>query len=507
MTLDIETARRSATRTKIAIAIGLAIAVGVADANSPRTTRSAAPFSSAERAAPWFAKTRAALRAKARVHVAPAGAIPVTNCDDSGSGSLRDVIANVAGDGATIDLTQLTCSTISLTTGALVIEQYDLVLQGPGMSLLTLSGADAHRVIEHDRGGHLTIRDLGIADGLNENVYYAYGGCVYSAGYLTLDGVEVRDCVNRSTAADTINPPLAEGGGVFSRFDLTVTDSSLVYNTVADSGHIEFSITYGGALAAHSTISIAGSYIGHNVSTRTAGGFAAPDVGLTMSDSIVAANSALYVGGVTTFGRVTIDSSAIVDNTAARFGGLVVGGNGKDESALVRNTTISGNTGDRASGVLLGIGDVLFDHCTIAFNASTGSEGGVGFLTNTYPFELESTIVADNSTLDSSGATLFSDLDGGGTVGGTHNLIGVSPLTLPADTIRDDPHLLPLADNGGATLTHALAFDSPAIDRGDNIGDVPFDQRGAGFPRVVGLAADIGAFEFNDTIFADGFGD
>jgi hypothetical protein len=34
------------------------------------------------------------------------------------------------------------------------------------------------------------------------------------------------------------------------------------------------------------------------------------------------------------------------------------------------------------------------------------------------------------------------------------------------------------------------------------------DQRGAGFPRVLGVSADIGAFEgTSDVIFADGFDD
>lgn len=33
----------------------------------------------------------------------------------------------------------------------------------------------------------------------------------------------------------------------------------------------------------------------------------------------------------------------------------------------------------------------------------------------------------------------------------------------------------------------------------------PFDQRGVGFPRVVGAHADIGAYEWVDRIFGDGF--
>src|SRR5579871_5496463 len=38
----------------------------------------------------------------------PANSIPVSNCDDSGAGSLRDAVNNAA-DGDTIDLTALDC--------------------------------------------------------------------------------------------------------------------------------------------------------------------------------------------------------------------------------------------------------------------------------------------------------------------------------------------------------------------------------------------------------------
>ena len=44
--------------------------------------------------------------------------IVVGNCDDAGPGSLREAYFN-AGDGAQIDLTGLTCSTITLTSGPL----------------------------------------------------------------------------------------------------------------------------------------------------------------------------------------------------------------------------------------------------------------------------------------------------------------------------------------------------------------------------------------------------
>jgi hypothetical protein len=66
---------------------------------------------------------------------------------------------------------------------------------------------------------------------------------------------------------------------------------------------------------------------------------------------------------------------------------------------------------------------------------------------------------------------------------------------VPADTLHGSPQLLPLADNGGPTRTHALAAGSPALDAGSNLLQLVTDQRGNGFPRVLGAAADIGAYE------------
>ena len=73
-----------------------------------------------------------------------------------------------------------------------------------------------------------------------------------------------------------------------------------------------------------------------------------------------------------------------------------------------------------------------------------------------------------------------------------------------------DPMLLPLADNGGPTWTHALMPGSPAINAGDpaavaGVDPTPlYDQRGVGFPRVIGPQIDLGAFEYSQTLSLDG---
>jgi hypothetical protein len=63
-----------------------------------------------------------------------------------------------------------------------------------------------------------------------------------------------------------------------------------------------------------------------------------------------------------------------------------------------------------------------------------------------------------------------------------------------------DPLLGPLQDNGGPTWTHALLFNSPAIDAGDPVNCPPTDQRGVARPidgdSDGAAVCDSGAVEF-----------
>ena len=122
---------------------------------------------------------------------------------------------------------------------------------------------------------------------------------------------------------------------------------------------------------------------------------------------------------------------------------------------------------------------------------------------------LQSSIVARNRTGDYYG--LYCDLIARGGVTGANNLVIIAGDTtvLPLDTIALDPMLGPLADNGGPTPTALLYRASPALDAGANPAAFADDQRGPGFDRVIGAAADIGALELQDSeselLFRDTF--
>jgi len=387
----------------------------------------------------------------------PESAIPVTNCDDAGPGSLRDTVA-AAASGSTLDLTQLTCSTITLTSGAITIAQSDLSLIGPGAALLAIDGGGQSSLIRHSGTGTLLFDSLTLTHG-----YLAQsngrGGCVFSPGNIALYRSVVSDC--------TLTGLSERGGGLFAIHDLTIAYSVITRNLVDGLGD-----------------------------EANAGGFFVGGY-LNMRYSTVSDNEARTIapaqsggGGVGTFGDALIVGSTISGNRAGNVAGLALDGHG---SAVIVDSTVSGNimTGGAYGGVYAGVPLSIYNS-TIAFN------GGVGLVSG-YALHLESTIIADNAV----DLGLFP----GASLSGTHNLIVVAN-TVPPDTIQSCPHLQPLADNGGPTRTHALIDASPAIDAGNNLRALANDQRGTGFPRAFGANADIGAFEWqgaDDAIFGSGF--
>ncbi len=148
-------------------------------------------------------------------------------------------------------------------------------------------------------------------------------------------------------------------------------------------------------------------------------------------------------------------------------------------------------------------------------DSAGGDGGGLALFTGTY--RLRNTIVAGNFKGTSSPIAddVFGSVDT--SAGSSNNLIGTGGaggLTNGTNFNQvgvANPGMGPLANNGGPTLTHALLFNSLAIEAGDNTiasgAGLTTDQRGTGFPRIADSAdanttatVDIGAFELHPSI-------
>lgn len=402
----------------------------------------------------------------------------VDNCDDDGPGSLREALS-MAADGDSVDLTTLTCSTITLTSGQLATAVDDIQLFGNGVAI---DAAGSNRVLYHTGAGTL---DASHIDFINGFASGAAGGCINSGGSVELYDVEVRGCL-------ASGPRYISGGGVFARGSIHVNRSTIADNTAVLAGGAYYDAAQGAGLAAFGPIEVLSS---------------------TISGNSVVSNSIYSSGGGFWSGTgVTIDHSTISGNRAFIAGaGTIESLPGTSMSSDIVDSTISGNTATFRNAGIQSFGQVLrIRSSTIAFNsAATGLCGGglvtFGFQNFLY---LGSSIIAENTAGGVPDDLCWQGDRGGGVIGANNLIIAAWLGNEPADTINADPLLAPLADNGGPTMTHALLPGSPALDRGNNAAFLATDQRGA--DRVSGVRADIGAFEQHqspppDPIFSNGF--
>ena len=555
-----------------------------------------------------------------QAHAQASDAVFVSSCaDDGGPDTLRAAVSSAAS-GDTVDLTQLTCATITLISGQIEVHVDDLTIDGPGAGALAIDGNYNGRVFHHDGVGTLALSGLTITHGvassadLNpDNIRAAYGGCILSDhgsnstgvsfyGSVSLTDVMLVDC-QAIAVPQGIAYFVASGGGVHAQADLTVVRSTISGNRASSAN---FRALGGGLYSHYGTISLTDSNVVNNrveafypivayVPNSAGGGGLATYHGVSISGSVIAHNFAgcdsqtqlcrsALGGGMRVSGALEISTSAIYDNTAEaqgslqdatangagcysvygdihiadstisnnhllgnaterRGGGLfTAGGFAPDEDVVIAGSTLDNNSADKGGGLFDKAGKLNIIDSTISGNSADTAGGGVYALGSAYgahpwklsnstvtansagngggivdnhdpdlgPTELQSSIVADNIN-DITGTTYDADLGSvysGVTIAGANNLIvAANGIVLPSDTLSADPLLGPLQDNGGPTRTHALLPGSPAIDAGNNAANVDFDQRGAGFARVVGASADIGAFEVqvNDVIFGDGF--
>ena len=119
----------------------------------------------------------------------------VSNCNDSGSGSLRNVVAS-ALSGDTIDLRGLSCSRIILTSGQIAIPQAALTVLGRDRYELTIDGNRSDRVFLHTGIGTLRLERVSIAYGRRTPVDVGndFGGCIRSDGNIELHRARVHGC-------------------------------------------------------------------------------------------------------------------------------------------------------------------------------------------------------------------------------------------------------------------------------------------------------------------------
>jgi hypothetical protein len=241
--------------------------------------------------------------------------------------------------------------------------------------------------------------------------------------------------------------------------------------------------------------------------------------GLIVGDSgAVGENGGDGLGGaILNLGTLEIAGCTFYDNQAiggvAGSGGFRGAGRGGaiynyEGNVFIRNSTLSGNSAVPGSGPANGSGsfggaiysqngELTIDNSTITLSTATsGRSVFVVAVEGTAAANIYSTIIGQ-ADLPTPGFDLLIAYDTNGEleVAGSNNLVRVQNDFSQITVSNADPLLGPLQNNGGPTLTHVPAANSPAVNQGTNPLNLMTDQRGGSHARVVGGTADIGAIE------------
>ncbi|HLJ76608.1 MAG TPA: choice-of-anchor Q domain-containing protein, partial [Acidobacteriaceae bacterium] len=262
-----------------------------------------------------------------------------------GTCSLRDAISqSSAGD--TIAFASGVTGTITLS-GELPNITQDLIIQGPGASVLTISGAKAYRVFTvYPQVGTatVTISGLTLANGSDS----VEGGAlsIYQRSTVTVDRV----------VFDSNTSP--SGGAIVNDGALTVTGSTFRNNSAGPTG-------YGGGISTYTPLTV--------ISSTFYGNYADIGAAIYNSNSVVAVlnstfayNANAWIGSVhNNSGTLTVSDSTFVANTGTYSGGG--GGLANNAGTLtVTNTILDRATACYANGT----------GCPAATDPSTGNVVG-----------------------------------------------------------------------------------------------------------------------------------
>jgi hypothetical protein len=224
-----------------------------------------------------------------------AATFTVTDTSDNASdtGSLRYAV-NTAVDGDTIAFADSVIGTITLANGPLAV-MTNVIIEGPGPVLLTISGNNASPVFQIYAAGTVNLSGLTIANGSSSNngggIDHIYtsgtllvNACAFTANATAAGGGAIANGGGTLTVQNTTFSGNSGqvGGAVFNNSGTTAIENSTFFNNSASGGP-------GGGIFNNGAMTIDNSTLTGNVG----GGFSNNNGGPTIaiSNSIIAGNS------------------------------------------------------------------------------------------------------------------------------------------------------------------------------------------------------------------------
>ncbi|MBN1200559.1 MAG: hypothetical protein JXJ20_01765 [Anaerolineae bacterium] len=327
----------------------------------------------------------------------------------------------------------------------------DVTIRGAGAASTIIDGNGIDRVFDVNPFGGprtVTITRLTVQNGysrLAPGTFWGGGGVLNHGGPMGGGSLTLTNVIVTQNRAEGSGGGIGCGPGASMTLNsVTITRNRSLYSE-------------GGGIDSWSATTISYSTIAYNVAAANGGGIAFAKDNYTILNSTIAHNSASQRGGglhLDTGARTRIENSTVSGNMAGGDGGGIATATdmditGASETRLIYTTVVENQAGGTGGGVFNRDADVP--------RPST---------------DLQYSLVGDNTqsdcggTLNSSGYNLVADPS------------GCTFLADATDQTDVEPLVSPLEDNGGATLTHGLYAESPALDAIPTpCGGPPADQR------------------------------
>ncbi len=313
-----------------------------------------------------------------------------------------DIITFALGGAATITLNGTPLPALTDAAGATTIS-------GPGAKLLTLDGSDKSRILVVNNGSAVTISGVTITSGKATGNGGAISADLKSVVTLTNStllgnsapsggGISVRGgssvTLNDSTVSGNSATALGgAGGGIFAD---TISSVTLIACTL--SGNVAGNV--GGGIYARAQVSLINSTLSNNSAGSTGGGISVIFATLTITNSTISGNSAYSLGGgiVSHASTLTISHATITNNSTKTSGG----GISFFGFMTLTNTIVAGNSAPTDPDIL---GTGAFNQTNSLINMSAaaaglGTLGNYGGSTQTIPLLPGSPAIdAGNSTI------------------------------------------------------------------------------------------------------------
>ena len=313
----------------------------------------------------------------------------VTNTNDSGEGSLRQVIADAkSGDVITFDTVGMFATTQTISLKSQLDIDKNISIKGTGAKSLKLNIDSNTRIFYIYPAvtvmlDSMTIKEGKAKDSGNAGDNSTLGGGIYNEGLLTLQKSIVID--NKAT----------KGGGIYNGNlgILTIEQSYILSNNN--------STQYGGAIYNKGRLTIRDSIIRHNEAVREGGGiYNHADGYITIIRSQIESNSSYASGGgISNKGTLNIlDNSIITSNRAdsntadgaIEYGAGIYSHGG---NVNIDNSTIESNEAPNGGGIAIIDGELIINASLVSGNIVRRSGGGI------YNKGLNSTLIIQGGTI------------------------------------------------------------------------------------------------------------